>query len=236
MLLMHRLNQKQSIKQENNQLTSRQKKTKILKTDNLDQDTKTLLKEEYLVLKRDVVYVRSDSIFPTVAYEIAVENIQHDARKLGASTVLFSSKNIGESSQYFPNRFSPPQTINTQDLKKENRVNTDNSTPLGDLRSLDEYTINYFIKFHSITGVYPRAFTEKEKMMVGHDGIRTVVVTANSPANGIIKENDIIKAMNNQPILDIHGFVEASNYLEKSTIKFEIIRDGEQMIKEISIN
>ncbi|ESK56379.1 hypothetical protein [Acinetobacter tjernbergiae] len=133
MLLMHRLNQKQSIKQENNQLTSRQKKTKILKTDNLDQDTKTLLKEEYLVLKRDVVYVRSDSIFPTVAYEIAVENIQHHARKLGASTVLFSSKNIGESSQYFPNRFSPPQTINTQDLKKENRINTDNSTPLGDL-------------------------------------------------------------------------------------------------------
>ncbi|ESK56378.1 hypothetical protein F990_01144 [Acinetobacter tjernbergiae DSM 14971 = CIP 107465] len=61
-------------------------------------------------------------------------------------------------------------------------------------------------------------------MMVGHDGIRTVVVTANSPANGIIKENDIIKTINNQPILDINGFVEASNYLEKGTVKFEIIR------------
>ena len=60
------VNMKQSIKQENNQHVFRQKKAKILKTDDLDQDTKTLLKEEYLVLKRDVVYVRSDSIFPAV--------------------------------------------------------------------------------------------------------------------------------------------------------------------------
>lgn len=231
------VNMKQSIKQENNQHIFRQKKAKILKTDDLDQDTKTLLKEEYLVLKRDVVYVRSDSIFPAVDYKMAVENIQYHAKELGTPVVLFSSKNIGESSRYFPNRFSPPQVINTQDPKEESRMNANNFTiPAGDLHSLDEYMINYFIKFHSITGVYPRDFTEKEKIMVGHDGVRVVVVAIKSPANGIIKENDIIKSINNQPILDINGFIETSNYLEKGTIKFEIIRDSEQMIKEISLN
>ncbi|ENX43365.1 hypothetical protein [Acinetobacter sp. NIPH 2100] len=165
------------------------------------------------------------------------------ADSLGAQIVLFSNNQSTESIGYY--NFLTPAPHNSQNQAENNgfgSVNTSNningaltqSAPI--YQPQKEYTVSYFYRFESITGIYPIDLSDLDKSRTGYlEGIKAKVISKKSAAFGEILEDDIILKINDIVVRDVSHFVDISNYLKKETVKFEILRKGQKMTKEISI-
>ncbi|WP_227541504.1 MULTISPECIES: PDZ domain-containing protein [Acinetobacter] len=218
---------------------SRFVKAQVLKTDEFDVSTIQLLEEGFVPIKSQKFNGRDS----TKGYDYIVHELEKRADSLGAQIVLFSNTQSTESIGYYS--FLTPAPRGPQNQTDNNgfgSVNTSNNVSSSLSQSAPiyqpqkEYTVSYFYRFESITGIYPIDLSDLDKSRTGNlEGVKVKVISKKSPAFGEILADDIILKINDIVVRDVSNFVDISNYLNKGTIKFEILRKGQKMIKEISI-
>ena len=216
-------------------------KAQALKTEEFNVSTIQLLEEGFVPIKSQKFNGRDSS----KGYDYIVNELEKRADSLGAQIVLFSNNQSTESMGYYSFLTSAPHNPQNQGENNGNgfgSVNTSNningaltqSAPV--YQPQKEYTVSYFYRFESVTGVYPIDLSDSDKSRTGYlEGVKAKVISKKSPAFGEILEDDIILKMNDIVVRDVSHFVDISNYLKKETVKFEILRKGQKMTKEISI-
>lgn len=204
-------------------------KPNIVKVDDLESKTMELLEAGYIAVSKEK--------FRNYSYDKSMRDIKKKALQHGAQVVIFS--NIPLSSEtIFDVRIMGHD-------KSKNDVHNLNNMPVGTIQripvrmsgSSDEYTVLYFYKFYSKTGIYPADLSERDKVYNGiQEGVVVEVIKQGSPAQNIIQPQDIILKMNDENIVDTSAFAESSNYLKGNTVKFEILRKGEKLHKEFKLD
>ncbi|RZF49686.1 PDZ domain-containing protein [Acinetobacter halotolerans] len=213
-------------------------KAQALKTDEFDTSTKQLLEEGYIPIKSQIFNGRDDFR----GYEHVVAALEKRADRMGAQIVLFSNDKPTGSVDYYSFSAPFPQKSIMQsnfDNSNDNSYASSNSSLIQTApryNAQKEYIVSYFYKFESITGIYPIDLSDLDKSKTGQlEGIKAKVISKNSPAFGTILEDDIILKINNNTVRDVSNFVDMSNYLNSGTVEFEILRKGQKLTKEISL-
>lgn len=214
-------------------------KTRVIKTDKFESDVKELLLEGYVPIKSD----EFDGSTSFGSYELILRNMEKKAHQLGAQVILFSNEESSSAVGYvtYMTQFSKIPK-NQSDFESFN--NSPNSTGNGSLIRQSpkyigkkEYIVSYFYKFESITGVYPVDLSDRDQSRTGQlTGVKAKVIKETSKAFGQILEDDIILKINDMDVRDVSHFVDISNYLKKGNTQFEILRKGQRLVKEFSID
>lgn len=204
-------------------------KPDILKVDDLESKTIELLEAGFIPVSKEK--------FRNYSYDKSMRDIKKKALQHGAQVIIFS--NIPLSSETIFDVRIMGNDKNKNDVHNLNNipVGTIQRTPVRMSGSSDEYTVLYFYKFDSITGIYPVELSDREKIYNGiQTGVVAKVIRQGSPAQNVILPQDIILKMNDENIVDTSAFVESSNYLKGNTVKFEILRKGEKLHKELKLD
>ncbi|WP_228704606.1 PDZ domain-containing protein [Acinetobacter piscicola] len=224
----------------NYQKESAKSKPRIIKTDNFEDALENLIKEGYIPIKSET-YSNGAVFFN---YDHGINELQKNARNLGAQIVLFSKSDDYSTSlvtDYSLSNFRDiPQTHKDFESYNDNsQTYINGSLTRSSMRSVNstEYEVSYFSKFNSATGIYPKDLSDKEKNKMGlTTGVEAITISARSPADGQILKNDIILKIGNDNIMNMNSFIESSNNLKKGFIFIEILRKGQKMTKIIALN
>lgn len=209
---------------------------KIFKVDDLEEKTLEMVRDGYVPIFKEK--------FIDYSYNRSMRDIREKALLLGSPIAVFSSEYQGNKVIYDTRMREPEAARISGNDRNKNDVNNLNNIPVGTIESRparyvsldDQFRVIYFYKFNSITGIYPADLSERDKINNGiQGGVIVKKVNADSPAQDIIYPQDIILKMNDENIKDVSAFVESSNYLRGNTVKFEILRKGQQMPVEISM-
>lgn len=171
-------------------------KPEIFKVENIDIKTEELLKSGYIAVSKEK--------FKQYSYYTAMSDIRKKARLHGAQVVIFSDAKIEGEIEY-NYRITQPEV--TRILSGDKNKNDLNNVPVGIVQktpsrmggSDDEYTVLYFYKYNSITGIYPVDLSDKDRIYNGiQGGVVTKFVKQGSAADDVIQINDIILKINDE--------------------------------------
>ena len=212
------------------------KKTEVMMVDDIDLKTDELIEQGYVPVMSETF----KSVSTNRGYSDSMWDLKNKGNQLGAQIVIFTNTPV-ESGNYYRYRNSKPDTYPF--LVGDNQKSDLNRYPVGTIEAVPhrlanrtEYSSRYFQKYNSVTGIYPTILSSKDKINNGlQGGVIVQKVQAGSPAQGVILPQDIIIKMNDDNINDISAFVESSNYLRGSVVKFEILRNGQKIPLEISL-
>ncbi|MEB6665972.1 PDZ domain-containing protein [Acinetobacter vivianii] len=165
-------------------------KAQALKTEEFNVSTIQLLEEGFVPIKSQKFNGRDSS----KGYDYIVNELEKRADSLGAQIVLFSNNPSTESVGYYSFLTPAPHSSQNQDENNGNgfgSVNTSNningaltqSAPV--YQPQKEYTVSYFYRFESITGIYPIDLSDLDKSRTGYlEGVKAKVISKKSPAFG----------------------------------------------------
>ena len=205
-------------------------KPAIVKVEDFESKTIELLEAGYIPVSKEK--------FRNYSYDDSMRDIKKKALQHGAQVVIFSNIPLSSETIFDVRIMGSEKSKNDVHNLNNIPVGTIQRTPVRTSGSSDEYTVLYFYKFDSKTGIYPADLTERDKVYNGiQAGVVAKVIKQGSSAQHIIQPQDILLKMNDENIVDTSAFVESSNYLKKgNTVKFEILRKGEKLHKELKLD
>jgi hypothetical protein len=102
-----------------------------------------------------------------------------------------------------------------------------------------DYMVSYWVKQKNFRfGIEPKELSETDKVALqSNKGVRVDLVVKNTPAyEADILKGDFIKQIAEDPILDTKSFFKAIDKHEGTTVKIMLIRNGQEITKEVSIS
>ena len=208
----------------------------IIKVNDLDEKKLEMFQGGYVPISKEK--------FINYSYSRSMRDIREKALLHGSPIAVFSNESQGSKVIYDTRMREPEVARISGDNRNKNDVNNLNNIPVGTLESKpvryvsldDQFTVIYFHKFDSITGIYPDELSDRDKIYNGiQAGVVAKLIRQGSPAQSVVLPQDIILKMNNENINDVGAFVESSSYLRGNTVKFEILRKGQTIPVEISM-
>jgi membrane-associated protease RseP (regulator of RpoE activity) len=191
------------------------KEIKIIQSFDLKSDLQNYVRQGYAQI--------GISSFNAQTNRISDKDIYKQAEKIGAQIVLKQSKLTNVANQY--NTITTPTQWGT--------IGSVIPTTI----TREDFSAIYLAKFKSRIGINLIELTDEERQKIGqNNGQKIIVIVDNSPAyKANLLTNDIITAINGMALESPSQVANILRTLPVGIAKFEVIRNGNKITKEIHI-
>lgn len=216
---------------------------RLIPTGNHDATAMQLREEGYLILGYSSFW----------AGDFSESRAIDHAEKINASVILFSKKYRNSQSGSVPLTLPNTQTSYNSfsgniygSGGNANYYGTGSTTTYGTQTTYIPYTnhyydymVSYWVKQKEFRlGIEPKELSDSSKIAIGSNkGVEVSLVIKNTSAyEEDILKGDVLRKIFNDDIQDVESFYRLLDKYEGSTVKITLVRNGQEMTKEVKIN
>ena len=188
---------------------------KVIQYNDAKQDLNAYLRKGYQLI--------GTSDFNANSRRVSNDDLLKQAERVGAQIVLAKSQYTGST------------TTNSTFITNSKFGIIGSAIPITNVR--EDFGAMYLAKFKTRLGIGLTELSDEDRKKIEQNGgVKVSFITDESPtyiAN--ILADDIIVSLNGVPVTNVSNFGERIKVLPNGIAKFEIIRDGKRIIKEVNV-